>query len=217
MKTIVDIDNWQRRDNYMFFRGYVSSWYAVTTELDCTDAFRRSKADGSSFFLRYLYAVLCAANEVEALRYRIDREGRPVLYDSIDIITPIAVAGRSFVTVRIPYVADFEGFCTEATRIISSISPDDNPCGVEERMSADDDYGVIHMSAVPKLYFTSITYTVAGGGQACSHPLSTMGKAVTREGGRMVMPYSVYVDHAFVDGSHLTRFFELIQEKLALV
>jgi chloramphenicol O-acetyltransferase type A len=33
----------------------------------------------------------------------------------------------------------------------------------------------------------------------------------------MVMPYSVYVDHAFVDGSHLTRFFELIQEKLALV
>ena len=49
----------------------------------------RSKADGSSFFLRYLYAVLCAANEVEALRYRIDREGRPVLYDSIDIITPI--------------------------------------------------------------------------------------------------------------------------------
>lgn len=36
MKHIIDIDTWERRDNYGFFRNFVNSWYSVTTEIDCT-------------------------------------------------------------------------------------------------------------------------------------------------------------------------------------
>ena len=36
MKHIIDIDAWERRDNYGFFRNFVNSWYSVTTEIDCT-------------------------------------------------------------------------------------------------------------------------------------------------------------------------------------
>ena len=36
MKHIIDIDAWERRDNYGFFRSFVNSWYSVTTEIDCT-------------------------------------------------------------------------------------------------------------------------------------------------------------------------------------
>ena len=215
MKKIVDIDSWSRRDNYSFFCGYVCSWYSVATEIECGEAFRRSKAEGSSFFLRYLYAVLHAANSVEELRYRTDRDGRVVLYDKVDIITPIAMEGRSFVTVRIPYDSDFNRWCKTAGEIINSIKPDDDPYGVERRMVADDDYAVIHMSAVPDMHFTSITYTIAREGQACTHPLSTMGRAVKGPDGSMSMPYSIYVDHAFVDGEHLSRFFKIITKTLS--
>ena len=38
MKHIIDVDTWARRDNYRFFQSFVSSWYAVTTEIDCTEA-----------------------------------------------------------------------------------------------------------------------------------------------------------------------------------
>ena len=38
MKHIIDIDTWERRDNYGFFRNFVNSWYSVTTEIDCTEA-----------------------------------------------------------------------------------------------------------------------------------------------------------------------------------
>ena len=38
MKHIIDIDAWERRDNYGFFRSFVNSWYSVTTEIDCTEA-----------------------------------------------------------------------------------------------------------------------------------------------------------------------------------
>ena len=36
MRHIVDIETWERRDNYNFFRGFVNSWYSITTEIDCT-------------------------------------------------------------------------------------------------------------------------------------------------------------------------------------
>lgn len=38
MKHIIDIDTWERRDNYGFFRTFLNSWYSVTTEIDCTEA-----------------------------------------------------------------------------------------------------------------------------------------------------------------------------------
>ncbi len=63
------------------------------------------------------------------------------------------------------------------------------------------------------MYFTATTYTLAEVGNGCSYPLMTSGKAVTREG-RLVFPLSIYVNHAFVDGSHLASFFQKIEEHL---
>lgn len=78
MKHIIDIDAWERRDNYGFFRNFVNSWYSVTTEIDCTEASAAARAAKRSFFLYYLYAVVRSANEVDELRYRTDKEGRVV-------------------------------------------------------------------------------------------------------------------------------------------
>ncbi len=50
MRHIVDIETWERRDNYNFFRGFVNSWYSITTEIDCTEASAAARASGHSFF-----------------------------------------------------------------------------------------------------------------------------------------------------------------------
>lgn len=213
MKTIIDVAKWDRRGNYEFFRDFDNSWYSVTTEIGCTRVFDECKRSGESFFLRYLHAVLCAANEVEALRYRKSPSGEIVLFDRIDIITPIA-AGDNFVTVRIPYIPDFKEFSKTAAGIISSIKPGDSPYGVEQKMMDSGDYDVIHLSAVPKIYFTSMTFTAQTRGAACTHILSVMGKARRAADGTMTMPYAIYVDHTFVDGSHLGDFFSRIESRL---
>lgn len=49
MKHIIDIDAWERRDNYGFFRNFVNSWYSVTTEIDCTEASAAARAAKRSF------------------------------------------------------------------------------------------------------------------------------------------------------------------------
>ena len=110
MKHIINIDTWERKDNYNFFRGFANSWIAITSEADCTEAYARAKAQGHSFFLYYLYAITKAVNEIKELRYRWDKNGQVVYHDTVDVITPIAVPGRTFYTVRIPYHPDFATF-----------------------------------------------------------------------------------------------------------
>lgn len=75
MRHIVDIETWERRDNYNFFRGFVNSWYSITTEIDCTEASAVARASGHSFFLYYLYAVVRSANGSSgtSLSYRQER------------------------------------------------------------------------------------------------------------------------------------------------
>lgn len=213
MKHIIDIDTWERRDNYGFFRTFLNSWYSVTTEIDCTEASVAAKQSGHSFFLYYLYAVLRSANEVDELRYRTDKNGQVVFHDRVDIISPIAVPGKTFYTVRIPYHEDFKHFYAEAYALITNIPEDGDPYNAERVLMQQGDYDVVHLSAVPKMYFTSTTYTVAEAGNGCSHPLMTTGKVVSR-GERLVFPLSIYVNHAFVDGSHLASFFEKIEKHL---
>ena len=59
MKHLVNPDTWERRDNYAFFRDFLNPWFSVTTEIDCTEAYAAAKTSGRSFFLHYLWAVLC--------------------------------------------------------------------------------------------------------------------------------------------------------------
>ena len=51
MKHTVDIETWERRDNYAFFRNFLNSWISVATEIDCTEARAAAKAAGESMSL----------------------------------------------------------------------------------------------------------------------------------------------------------------------
>ena len=159
MKHIIDIETWERRDNYNFFRNFHNSWISITSEVDCTEAFPAAKAAKRSFFLYYLYAVLRAANEVKEFRFRTDKNGQVVYHDQVDIISPIAVPGKTFYTVRIPYHADFERFYAEAYHIVHNIPEEGDPYGAEKVITEQGDFDIIQLSATPQLYFTSLTYT----------------------------------------------------------
>ena len=80
-------------------------------------------------------------------------------------------------------------------------------------MARVGDFDVFNLSAVPGLYFTSVVYTKFGVGHAQDYPLMNIGKAILREG-RRVMPISWTVSHEFIDGPHNARFIQLIQEEL---
>lgn len=211
MKHIIDIDTWERRDNYLFFKGALNAWVDMTTEIDCTRAFDEAKKNGTSFFTRYLYAVLRAANEVKEYRYRKDKNGNVCLYDRIDCITPIAVPGRTFYSVRIPYVEDYTTFYQQARHIIDHIPHDRDPYELDKQLLEEGDFDVLCLSATPKLFFTAVTYPQVAVGRGQNFPLMNVGKAVLR-GDRRIFPLSFSVSHEFVDGPHNAAFVEKVQQ-----
>lgn len=213
MKHIIDIDTWERRYNYNFFRTFHNSWISITSEVECGEALAAAKASGRSFFLYYLYAILRAANEVKEFRFRTDKHGNVVYHDTVDMSTPIAVPGKTFYTVRIPYHEDFECFYAEARRIITSIPEDGDPYGTDKEIEEKGDYDVVQLSATPQLYFTSLTYTQKEPGHPLDYPLMNAGKAVIR-GGVPVMPIALTVSHAFVDGAHIAQFFQKVEKTM---
>ena len=212
MKHIIDINTWERKENYEFFLGFQNPTISITSEVECAGAKARAKAAGESFFLHYLYAVLRAVNEIPEFRFRIDAEGRVVYFDHVDMLTPKKVKenGRFF-TIRLPWNTDFQTFYTTAKAIINDIDPNGNPYDME-KVGGKDLLDVILLSATPDLYFTSLTCTQEHR-HGSNYPLMNAGKAILKEG-KLVMPIAMTIHHGFIDGHHLSLFYKKVEEFL---
>lgn len=101
MKHPVDIDNWNRRENYLFFRDFANPYYSVTSQVDVTEAYIRAKALGIKFSHYAMYASLRAVNSIEALRYR-QVDGKVWLYDRIRLNTAVAREDHSLHRLSFP-------------------------------------------------------------------------------------------------------------------
>lgn len=205
-KSVIDFSTWSRRGNFEFFRDFYNPNLGVTVRADVQHAYSAAKAKGVSFFLSYFYAILSAANEIEEFRYRFDREGNVVCYDRIDGLAPIRVEEKdNFAEMVFPYAEDFDTFCQTAQQIIALAASTD-PYELAESIT---DYNVMLVSALPKLDFTSFCNTQRDR-RGNDYPFCVIGKM----GDDNTMPVSITVHHGFVDGDHISQFFDLLQKKL---
>lgn len=88
MDKVIDIQNWTRKEEYLFFRTFLNPMISVTVEVDCTTAYRKAKERQQPFSLYYMHAAVTAANRIEEFRYRQVGE-EVILYERIDLFTPV--------------------------------------------------------------------------------------------------------------------------------
>ncbi len=206
MKEIIPLESFHRKESVKFFKDFVNPNVSVTCMVNASECYRCAKARDEKFFTHYLYAILRAANEINELHYRFNTEGDIVKYTAIDVLSPIKLPGRdSFTTLRFPYSSNRDEFISSYKEIIKK-ADNQSSFGEEENLT---EYDVVLVSAVPDLSFTSISYT-----QKHKHgndfPLINVGKMETD--GKM--PVAICVNHAFVDGEHISRFYKLLQKYL---
>lgn len=205
MKTLLDIENWSRKEHFNFFRKFEEPFFGATVQIDCTIAYQKSKALDSSFFIYYLHKTLIAVNETEAFRYRIDND-QIYIYDQIDGSATIGREDGSFGFSLIEYHTNFDIFKTIALTEIERVQ---NTPGLFTRPF--DTENVIHFSAIPWLNFTSLSharsYTFPD-----SCPKISFGKMNVCDNGKRTMPMSVHVHHALIDGLHLSQFTNRFQD-----
>ncbi len=216
-RTIINLNTWDRAKSYEFYRNFLNPQVTITADVDCTAAYRSCKEDNTSFFRKYLYAVLRSVNDVKELRYRIEQingEEKVVLYDKISVLTPIQVGDNGeFTTVKIPYHLTFEKFnkvMDEAIALLDKDVPD--PYYIESDAEMRGICDLVVVSALPELNFTSVTAT-----QSCRYgsrkPLINVGKAVMKEG-KMMMPVAISFHHGLCDGYHISKFYKNVEEYL---
>lgn len=205
MKTLLDIENWNRKEHFLFFKQMEEPFFGATVQIDCTKAYATAKVLGSSFFVYYLHKTLVAVNAIESFRYRIS-EDKIFVYDTINGSATIGRKEGTFGFSLIEYYTDFAIFEKNALIEIERIQ---NTTGLFTRTFEEDN--LIHFSAIPWLNFTSLSHA-----RSYSFPDScpkiSFGKMMVAENGKKSMSMSVHVHHGLMDGFQLGEFVDYFQD-----
>ncbi|MEL1255590.1 chloramphenicol acetyltransferase [Flavobacterium sp. DGU38] len=205
MKTLLDLENWNRKEHFEHFSRMEEPFFGVTVEIDCAKAYQTAKTLKTSFFIFYLHKTLVAVNSIENFKYRIS-EDKIYINDRIDASATIGREDGTFGFSLIEYNPDFSVFEKNALTEIERIQ---KTSGLFTR-SFDED-NLIHFSAIPWVNFTSLSharsYTYPD-----SCPKISFGKMMTSETGKKTMTMSVHVHHGLMDGLHIGKFVDLFQE-----
>jgi len=202
MKTKINLETWNRKDHFLFFKQMEEPFYGITTTLDCTKGYEEAKQLGVSFFTYYLHKTLVAVNAVENFRYRIDND-EVVLHETICASATIMREDKTFGFSYMDFAENLDEFAEIVTTEIDRIQ---HTTGIFTRTYPEN---IIHFSALPWIDFTSISHARSfTWPDSC--PKISFGK-MTDQNGKKSIPLSVHVHHGLVDGYHVGLFLEKLQ------
>lgn len=202
MRHKLDLENWARRDHFNFFRQFDEPFFGITAEVDCTKAYDTCKSRDSSFFLYYLYKSLLAANYIESFRYRI-LDDEVWVYDQVNASPTINRPDGTFGFAYMNFENDFDIFHINAKIEMERVR---HTTGLEPAIAGEN---VIHYSSLPWINFTSVSHARSFTFKD-SIPKITFGK-MREVDGKKLMPVSIHVHHALMDGWDVGQYLEHFQ------
>lgn len=206
MAKYLDLANWSRRDLFEFFRGLDKPYFNICTRIDVTNLLALVRLRSRiSVSLAYHYFALRVANEIEPFRYRL-REDNVIVHDVIHGGTTVLLPNDSFTFAYFTYEEDFQKFALEAGRAVKQAQTGNDPFKPTDR---DD---TVYFTALPWVSFTSFSHA-RNWGREDSVPRIAFGK-FTPENDRILLPISVEVHHALMDGLHVGRYLTRLEEAL---
>ncbi len=203
MKQKLDLNSWNRKEHFLFFKQMEEPFYGITTTIDCTQAYANAKALGVSFFSYYLHKTLSAVNSIENFRYRII-EDEVYIFDQIDASATVMREDKTF---GFSYMAYAENPIDFAQIVQTEIERIQTTSGIFTREYPEN---LIHFSALPWINFTSLSHARSfSWPDSC--PKISYGKLLD-ENGKKTMPISIHVHHGLVDGYHVGLFLDRLQQ-----
>lgn len=202
---IIDESNWKRALHCQIFRNSIEPSYCVTLELDITNFLAKIRAMKYSFTLSLVFVVSKCANDIEEFRYRFINN-QIVLYDRINTaFTYLDKDTELFKVVNVEMQETLENYVAEAAQKAAS---------QKEYFTGPLGNDVFQFSPIPWVSYTHISHTNSGKKDNAT-PLFDWGKYFEREG-KKLLPFSVQVHHSFVDGVHIGKFVDSLQNYLNL-
>ena len=200
----VALDTWPRREAYTFFSGLSDPSYSVTVTADVTALHTYTKRRGLSFYYALVWLCTQSINHTTAFRYAI-RNGQPVLLARREpSFTDLHPGAEQFHIVTMPAGDALDDFC-RAARAKSRAQ-------TEFLCAAAESDALIYFSCLPWVSLTALTNERDFDADDAI-PRIVWGK-YHREGERDVLGLALEVNHRLIDGLHIGRFVQDLQQRI---
>ena len=200
----IDIDSWDRREYFLMYLGRDFPYINIGAHLDITNLILFCKKNGLSSYLTMIFAAHHTAESIENFKYRIKDE-RPIVNERMGVsFTHIPQGSDLFVEVTVDFDEDLAIFHHIAREQIARQGTHTGFAVLRGR------YDLIMYSAIPWIEYTHLVRTIATMG-VDSNPKISWGKYF-RQGDRTMVTFSVQVHHGLMDGLHVGRYYQEIQE-----
>lgn len=200
----IDLNSWNRREHYDFFKSFDYPQFNICGNLDITKFNNYIRNNKLPFFISILYATSKAANSIEELKLRI-RDEKVVLHDTVSPSFTVMAENEVFSFCTVDFFDSFKEFKAAALDAIDHRKSN----GTVENEDRDD---LLYMTSIPWFTFTSVTHPIHMN-PVDSFPRISWGKYFENNE-KLMLPISVQAHHGLVDGIHVGKYFNLLQEIL---
>jgi chloramphenicol O-acetyltransferase type A len=203
----IDMNHWERKEIFDFFKIYDIPRYQVTIDIDVTNLSKFVKEKSLSFYFSMMWIVLNELNMIDNFKYRIEND-EVIFYDKIHpSFTDMIENTNQFKIVNSIFDEDIEKFVQLAKS--KSKSQKNLFINYDDEVRQD----LVYITVFPWATYTHVTQAIQLNSKDAI-PRILWGKyRVVND--RLMMPLTIEAHHSFVDGYHIGLLFAKIEEKIA--
>lgn len=201
----IDWERYPRKAHFAYFNAMADPYAGVTAQVDISRFLAACRGRERPFFLSLLWCAGRAANAVPQLRQRIV-EGRPVEFAACDTSHTVLREDGTYCYCRLSCMQPFGEFLPQAVRLQAQARTGG------ELDDGEDALSLLFVSTLPWVGYTALRQPVPT--PADSNPRITWGRYEKGADGRVIMPVTLLVNHALVDGVHMGQFFQALEGEL---
>lgn len=201
----IDLEDWKRKGHYEFFHRMDYPHFNICMDIDVSNFIKFTKQKGLSFYYSMVFAATTVINQFENFKYRI-REDKVVLHDKVhpsftDMNKDEKDDLFKLITLEInDNIYEFEKIAKETSMNQHDYFRLDNLIGRDD---------LIYITCIPWISFTHISHTISLN-KNDSVPRISWGKYY-KQGKKTLLPFSVQVNHSFVDGFLIGKYVDRLQ------
>lgn len=201
---IIEFKNSHRRKHFEFFNAMNHPHFNLCGNVEITSFVQKIKAEKNSFTPALVWILTKAANDIPQFKQRI-RDKQVVQHDYVHPSFSVETDEADvFSFCEVKFTESANDFIGRAEKMIQKMRT--NP-SMEDDHNRDD---YLFMSAIPWVSFTSMQHAMS------YHPSDSVPRIVWgkyfKEGDKIMLPLSVQVHHAVVDGRHVGQYFQAVEE-----
>ena len=200
------MNTWKRKEHFEFFYRMDYPQYNICMNLDITNFLKFVKKNNISFYYAFIFAATYVVNNNIDFRYRI-KDGKVVLHDLIHpSFTDMTKNDELFKMVTVEMKNNIIEFSEYAKK--ESENQKDYFC-FDKLVGRDD---LIYYTCIPWISFTHLSHTITIN-RNDSVPKISWGKYFFDKE-KILLPFSVQVHHALMDGMQVGKYVNELQEYL---